>query len=98
MRRFVSCAIEPSGEGFLTPATGNEPPLPAAFRWEDRTLVVAAVRRAWRTSKNDRGDDYLKRHWFEIETGDGSIARVYYDREARRGAARWWLYTIEEPD
>jgi len=98
MRRFVSRPIKPSSEGFLTQASGTEPPVPAAFRWEDRTLVVASVRRTWRTSKNDRGDDYLKRHWFELQTEDGSIVEVYYDREARRGAARWWLYTIDERD
>ena len=96
MRRFVSRPIEPTGEGFVTPPTGVEPPVPRAFLWEDRTLVIAAVLRSWRSTKTDRGDAYLKRHWFELETALGQKIEVYYDRAARRGETRWWLYAIDE--
>jgi len=96
MRTFVSRPIAPAGEGFITPATGSEPPVPRAFIWDGRTLVITAVLRSWRSSKGDRGDNYLKRHWFELETSDGARIEVYYDRETRRGASAWWLYTISE--
>lgn len=96
MRRFVSRPLEPTGEGFVTAASGNEPPVPAAFLWEDRILSIESVLRAWRSTKTDRGDAYLKRHWFELETETGAKLEVYFDREARRGASRWWLYTIDE--
>lgn len=96
MRRFVSRPLQTVGEEFITEATGSEPPVPRAFLWEDRTLLVLKVLRAWRTSKTDRGDNYLKRHWYELETTDGQKIEVYYDREARRGSSRWWLYTIDE--
>lgn len=97
-RKFVSQPIGPAGDGFLTPASGSAPPMPCAFTWEDRTLRITAVLRSWRSSKTDRGDTYLKRHWFELKTDDGATIEVYYDREtpARRGASRWWLYTIDE--
>lgn len=95
-RRFVSRPIAPAGEGFITEASGSEPPVPSAFAWEGRTLEISAVLRSWRSSKGDRGDNYLKRHWYELETRDGARIEVYYDREARRGAAPWWLYTISE--
>jgi hypothetical protein len=95
MRRFVSEPIEPTQGGFATPATGSEPPLPRAFAWAGRELVVKTILRVWRTSKNDRGDDYLKRHWYEVETEDGARAQLYYDREVRRGQSHWWLFTIE---
>ncbi len=95
-RRFVSRPLEPAGEGFITAATGSEPPVPRAFAWDGRTLEIAGVLRRWRSTKNDRGDTYLKRHWFELRTEDGARIEVYYDREARRGAAQWWLYTIDE--
>jgi Family of unknown function (DUF6504) len=96
VRKFVSRPITPAGEGFITPATGGEPPVPAAFIWNDQTLEVTAVVRSWRSTKGDRGDNYLKRHWFELETAAGARIEVYFDREARRGAPQWWLYTIDE--
>jgi phosphoribosylglycinamide formyltransferase-1 len=90
----------PLGEELATPASGTEPPIPKAFSWEGRTLQIASVLRTWRTTKNDRGDNYLKRHWFELLTTDGHTIEVYYDREARRGSSRWWLYaiTLATPD
>jgi hypothetical protein len=66
------------------------------FLWRERTLPIAAVLRSWRSTKTDRGDAYLKRHWFELQTAQGHKIEVYYDREARRGAPQWWLYTIDE--
>ena len=69
--------------------------MPAAFVWEGKTLTVNKVVRSWRSTKSDRGDNYLKRHWFELETAEGSRIEVYFDREARRGAPQWWLYTID---
>jgi Family of unknown function (DUF6504) len=96
VRRFVSRPLAPAGDGFITPPSGNEPPVPRAFLWEGRRLVVSSVLRTWRSTKTDRGDAYLKRHWFELQTEDGARVEVYYDREARRGAPAWWLYAIEE--
>lgn len=98
MKRFVSRPIVPAGEGFITPASGGEPPIPQAFLWENRTLVVSALIRSRRSTKSDRGDVYLKRHWYELELAGGGTIEVYYDRQARRGTAQWWLYTIDEPD
>jgi hypothetical protein len=86
----------PGSEGFLTSASGTEPPVPRVFLWDDRRLPIAAVLRSWRSTKSDRGDAYLKRHWFELETENGEKIEVYFDREARRGAPQWWLYTIDD--
>lgn len=86
-KRFVSAAIEP-----LSPS-GTD--LPAAFRWGEDVLEVRELREQWRGTKEDRGDVYLKKHWYRFDTADGRIATVYFDRGAKRGAARWWLYTIE---
>lgn len=96
VRRFVSEAIVPAGEGFVTAASGSEPPVPRAFLWGSRKLSIAAVVRSWRSTKTDRGDAYLKRHWYELRATSGEKLEVYYDRESRRGAASWWLYTIDE--
>ncbi len=91
-KSFVS---EPLTADAGAPGVANEPQLPPALHWREELLTVKNLRKAWRSTKEDRGDVYLKRHWFEFETGDGRIAVVYFDREARRGQAHWWLYTIE---
>lgn len=96
MRRFVSRPINPSGSEFLTEPNGHEPPVPRAFLWNDRTLRIAALVRTWRGTKTDRGDVYLKRYWFELKAEGGATIEVYYDRDARRSASQWWLYTIDE--
>ncbi len=87
-KHFVSQAIEP-----VAPA-GTE--LPRAFRWAGDVLEVCVVRSSWRGTKEDRGDVYLKRHWYEFQTSDGRIATVYFDRGAKAGTPRWWLYSIED--
>jgi hypothetical protein len=96
VRKFVSRPLKPAGAEFLSSAAGNGPPVPRAFTWGGRTLKIAGVLRTWRSTKTDRGDSYLKRHWYELETEDGARIEVYYDREAHRGAAQWWLYVIDE--
>jgi Family of unknown function (DUF6504) len=96
VRKFVGRPLAVAGDGFITPANGSRPPVPRAFVWEERTLVVTALLRSWRSTKSDRGDTYLKRHWFELETACGLKIEVYYDREARRGASPWWLYTVQD--
>lgn len=96
MRKFVSRPIKPDGNELLTAPSGSAPPVPRAFLWDDRRLRISAVIRSWRSTKTDRGDSYLTRHWFELNTADGATIEVYYDREARRGTPQWWLYTIDE--
>jgi Family of unknown function (DUF6504) len=94
MRRFASAPLTPAGEGFITTADGSAPPVPSAFSWKEGEFRIVAVLRSWRSTKTDRSDTYLKRHWFELQTTSGAKIVVYYDREARRN--RWWLYTIED--
>lgn len=92
-KHFVSEPVTPCD---AQPLRENEPALPAAFAWREQRLVVKALRETWRSTKNDRGDTYLKRHWYSFDTNDGRIATVYFDRAARRGESRWWLYAIED--
>jgi hypothetical protein len=94
-RRFISEPIEPGGGFVESPAlSSGEPPLPATFMWRGAEIAVARVVRTWRSTKTDRGDAYLARLWFEVETHDGRTAVLYFDRKARAGSPRWWLYTI----
>ncbi|MBV9270548.1 MAG: hypothetical protein JO165_05605 [Candidatus Eremiobacteraeota bacterium] len=98
-RRFVSEPLEPLGatadDGALS---RGEPALPAAFRWRDRELHVVEVRGRRRGTKDDRGDTYLKRFYYDFRSSDGALVSVYFERHAKRGAARWWLYSLDEPE
>jgi hypothetical protein len=96
VRKFVGRPLVPAGDGFLTAANGSEPPVPRAFEWDGREFEIASVIRSWRSTKTDRGDAYLKRHWFELRTAEGPTIEVYFDRQSRRGAPQWWLYTIDD--
>jgi hypothetical protein len=92
---FVSEAIVPASDRFeIASMALGEPSLPPSFVWRDQLLTVGAVTKKWRSTKTDRGDEYLKRHWFAFDTTDGRSVVVYFDRGAKRGAPRWWLYTI----
>jgi hypothetical protein len=66
-RTFISEPIEPAAP------SGTD--LPRAFAWRNETLDVRTVRRTWRGTKEDRGDVYLKRHWYEFETADGRASQ-----------------------
>jgi phosphoribosylglycinamide formyltransferase-1 len=75
----------------------GEPGLPSAFTWRDQQLSVARTLRTWKTSTADRGEMYLRRHWYELLLSDGRNAVVYFERQAKnrkRPTARWWLYTL----
>lgn len=101
-RHFVSEALQPIG-GSFDPAvmSRGEPALPAAFEWKDDRLTVCVLLRTWRSTRTDRGEAYLARHWFEIDvTAEHEKRRravVYFERQAPRRAPRWWLYTIDDP-
>ena len=91
---FVGKAIVPEGALEIATLSHGEPSLPPAFTFDGERIDVRELRRTWRGTKDDRGDTYLKKHWFEFETADGRVAVVYFDRGARKNAPRWWLYTL----
>ena len=93
--RFVSEPLR-AGETFLASAalSQGEPPLPCRFHWRDEEIVVGEIVATRRSTKDDRGDTYLARHWYDVRLADGREATIYFDRKARRGTPRWWLYSI----
>ena len=94
--RFVSEPLHAANADYVdSPALSRgEPPLPRRFRWHDDELEIAEVTGTRRSTKDDRGDTYLARHWYDVRLTDGRDAVIYFDRKARRGTARWWLYSI----
>jgi hypothetical protein len=63
--------------------------------WRGERFVVEAVEAGRRGTKVDRGEVYVKRHWFTVRVADGRRMTIYCERHARRADQRWWLYTIE---
>ena len=92
---FIGKAIEAEGAMEVATLSHGEPSLPSAFRYGDERIEVEEVKKTWRGTKEDRGDVYVKKHWFEFSTRDGRTAVVYFDRGARKGAPRWYLYTLD---
>jgi len=48
----------------------------------------------------DRGDVYVRRHYFDVETTDLLRMRLYFERNPKDRSKRkaWWLYTVTFPE
>ena len=97
MKQFVGEPIEPKVGSFdVSAISRGEPSLPTAFMWRGEEIVVGALRKTWRGTKTDRGDVYVKRHYFTFASADGRTFTVYCERQpAKAHGPRWWLYTVE---
>ena len=73
--------------------------MPASFLWRDQRFDVAHIVEARKKLGEDRGDVYVRRHYYEIETGDALRMVIYFDRNPsdRRHRKQWWLYTLAYP-
>lgn len=98
--RFVSEPLHAAdAECITSPALSQgEPPLPRRFRWRNDQIEIAEITGTRRSTKEDRGDTYLAKHWYEVRLTDGRDAVLYFDRKAKRGTPRWWLYSIGNCD
>ena len=101
---FVSEAIVPvEGTFDATGMTRGEPGLPSRFVWREQEYAVADVLEVWKETgpcKSGGGEQYLRKHWFRIRTGEGLEMTIYFERQARtkrQGKQRWWLYTVSKP-
>jgi hypothetical protein len=100
--QFISEPIEPLDESFHIAGTAaGEPALPMRFRWRGEAYEVARVEETWKTTGKDHsGSDerYVRKHWFRVATRDGTIMKLYFERQprSRDATARWWLATLSE--
>ncbi len=98
--QFVSEPFEPAAGTFdPTAMSRGEPGLPQRFTLRGREYVVAEVLERWKTSTPDRGEMYLRRHWFRVRTTTGQRMTLYCERQTKKPKkpkARWWLYSIIE--
>ncbi len=100
---FISEPIVPL-EASFDPAgmARGEPGLPNKFRWRKREFTVARVLEQGKEHgdcSHGSGERYVRRHTYRVETTEGSILRLYFQRNSGRGnsklGARWWLQSIE---
>ena len=67
--RFISEVLGAAAERIENGALSRgEPALPARFSWRTESLAVREVVRTWRSTNTDRGDTYLARHWYEVDS------------------------------
>ncbi len=99
---FIGEPVAPVAGTFETAAmTRGEPALPGRFTWRGRQYSTAEVLEAWKETgpcKSGGGEQYLRKHWYKIRTGEGLVMTMYFERQPRsksRSKARWWLYAVE---
>ena len=101
-KEFVSEPITPAQGTFDTSAmAAGEPGLPAHFTWRGTEFEVERVLEKWKTvgpCRHGSGEQYVRRHWFRVETTDRTQMELYFDRQqrTRHRSQRWWLATILE--
>ena len=98
--QFVSEPITPIEASFDTTfmSTG-EPGLPLCFRWRDTDYRVTRVLEKWKTTgvcRHGSAEQYVRKHWFRVETTEGTEMVLYFDRQprTRQNRRRWWLASI----
>lgn len=102
--QFISEPITPDPAALdASTAALGEPAIPLRFSWRKKTYAVIRVLERRKDYSPDRthgsGELYLHRHWLEVVVDDGSIMKLYFERQpSSRGAAksRWWLYSRRE--
>jgi RimJ/RimL family protein N-acetyltransferase len=97
---FVSERITPApGSADIAALAAGEPGVPTSFRWRGQRFEVVRQKSSSRGMGTDRGDVYVRRHYFEVETADGLSMTVYFERNPsdRSKKKAWWLYTLAFP-
>jgi len=104
VEQFVSEPIEPVAETMdAARMARGEPGLPRQFRWRSEIVTVARVLGAWRETgpcRHGSGEQYVRKHWFEVITDSGVKMKIYFERQSRSAKKtknRWWLFSIEAP-
>ncbi|MBE2213166.1 MAG: cytoplasmic protein [Opitutaceae bacterium] len=98
---FISESVTPDPAALdASTAALGEPAIPLRFSWRGTSYAVTRVLARHKGYGADRthgsGELYLHRHWLEVEVDDGSIMKLYFERQpaSRRSTkARWWLYS-----
>jgi hypothetical protein len=99
---FVSERITPLETSFDTRLMSQgEPGLPLHFLWRRREWHVAAILEQWKAHgdcTHGSGERYVRRHVYRVQTEEGPVLRLYFQRTFGRGRpsrSRWWIHSVE---
>jgi hypothetical protein len=100
--QFIGETIQPvRGTADTARMARGEPGLPREFRWRSETVRIIQVLGAWKETgpcRHGSGEQYVRKHWFEVVTDTGVKMKIYFERQARSSAKqRWWLFSTETP-
>ena len=83
----------------------GEPGLAREFLWREETITILEVLRVWRETgpcTHGSGEQYVRKHWYEVRTNGSRRMKIYFERQPRRSSRkkteRWWLFSIEQDD
>ncbi len=99
--RFISEALTPGTATFDTGRmAAGEPGLPREFTWRGAVLRIASVQREWRETgpcRHGSGEQYVRKHWYQVEDDQGRVLRIYFARSAKGRPAKacWQLFSID---
>jgi hypothetical protein len=100
--RFISEALKPVTSTFDTSRMSKgEPGLPGEFTWHGERIRIAKVCREWRETgpcHHGSGEQYVRKHWYEVEDDAGRLMKIYFERHPRgkQTTARWRLFSMAE--
>ncbi|MGA2059153.1 MAG: DUF6504 family protein [Thermoguttaceae bacterium] len=103
VEEFISEAIQPVIETIDTARmAAGEPGLPRQFRWRSQIVQITQVLNTWRETgpcHHGSGEQYVRKHWFEVSTDSGVKMKIYFERQPRSANKknRWWLFSAERP-
>jgi phosphoribosylglycinamide formyltransferase-1 len=98
--QFVGEPIQPVGATLDTSRmAAGEPGLPREFQWGERQIRIVEVRRSWKETgpcRHGSGEQYVRKHWYEVLTASDGVMQIYFERQPRGGrkTTRWWLFTV----
>ena len=100
---FVSEPLTPLDGSFDTALMAQgEPGLPHHFRWRKKEWHVSVILEKWKDHgdcTHGSGERYVRRHFYRVQTAEGPVLRIYFQRtfgRGRRTPCRWWIASIEE--
>ena len=78
----------------------GEPGLPRRFRWrgaEHEIVAVIGTSKSTGDCSHGSGEQYVRRHWYDVRTRSGDVMRLSFDRSARTPAqlrTAWRIVSI----
>ena len=98
--QFIGEKIECAGGFDVSAMARGEPGVPSAVIWRGQRFDIARVISSARRMGEDRGDRYVRRHYYDVETTDALRLSLYFERNpSSRGHVKaWWLHTLTVPE